>query len=55
MILTFGGAGGRDPIRHYASGGFRVYLGGFQVALGAIDVLRRQSWPRSSGRTASAS
>ena len=42
MILTFGGAGGRDPIRHYASGGFRVYLGGFQVALGAIDVLRRQ-------------
>ena len=42
VILTFGGAGGRDPIRHYASGGFQVYLGGFQVALGAIDVLRRQ-------------
>ena len=35
VILTFGGAGGRDPIRHYTSGGF-------QVALGAIDVLRRQ-------------
>jgi 3-oxoacyl-[acyl-carrier protein] reductase len=42
MILTFGGAGGRDPIRDYTSGGFQVYLGGFQVALGAIDVLRRQ-------------
>ncbi|HEX4992097.1 MAG TPA: SDR family oxidoreductase, partial [Rubrobacteraceae bacterium] len=35
VILTFGGAGGRDPIRDYTSGGF-------QVALGAIDVLRRQ-------------
>lgn len=35
VILTFGGAGGRDPIRDYLSGGF-------QVALGAIDVLRRQ-------------
>jgi 3-oxoacyl-[acyl-carrier protein] reductase len=33
VILTFGGAG--DPIRDY-------YIGGFQVALGAIDVLRRQ-------------
>ncbi len=42
VILTFGGAGGRDPIRDYLSGGFQVYLGGFQVALGAIDVLRRQ-------------
>jgi NAD(P)-dependent dehydrogenase (short-subunit alcohol dehydrogenase family) len=42
VILTFGGAGGRDPIRDYASGGFQIYLGGFQVALGAIDVLRRQ-------------
>jgi 3-oxoacyl-[acyl-carrier protein] reductase len=42
VILTFGGAGGRDPIRDYASGGFQVYLGGFQVALGALDVLRRQ-------------
>jgi 3-oxoacyl-[acyl-carrier protein] reductase len=41
-ILTFGGAGGRDPIRDYMSGGFQVYLGGFQVALGALDVLRRQ-------------
>src|SRR5215217_1787914 len=49
VILTFGGAGGRDPIRDYMSGGFQVYLGGFQVALGAIDVLRRQLavelWP----------
>lgn len=35
VILTFGGAGGRDPIRDYTSGGF-------QVAMGAIDVLRRQ-------------
>jgi 3-oxoacyl-[acyl-carrier protein] reductase len=42
VILTFGGAGGRDPIRDYTSGGFQVYLGGFQVALGALDVLRRQ-------------
>jgi NAD(P)-dependent dehydrogenase (short-subunit alcohol dehydrogenase family) len=42
VILTFGGAGGRDPLRDYTSGGFQVYLGGSQVALGAIDVLRRQ-------------
>jgi 3-oxoacyl-[acyl-carrier protein] reductase len=42
VILTFGSAGGRDPIRHFYSGGFQIYLGGFQVALGAIDVLRRQ-------------
>ena len=42
VILTFGGTGGRDPVRHYASGGFQVYLGGFQVAMGALDVLRRQ-------------
>jgi 3-oxoacyl-[acyl-carrier protein] reductase len=42
VILTFGGAGGRDPVRDYTSGGFQIYLGGFQVALGAIDVLRRQ-------------
>ena len=35
VILTFGGAGGRDPMRY-------TYIGGFQVALGAIDVLRRQ-------------
>jgi 3-oxoacyl-[acyl-carrier protein] reductase len=42
VILMFGGAGGRDPIRDYTSGGFQVHLGGFQVALGAIDVLRRQ-------------
>lgn len=42
VILTFGGAGGRDPIRDYTSGGFQIHLGGFQVALGAIDVLRRQ-------------
>ncbi len=42
VILTFGGAGGRDPIRDYTSGGFQVYLGGFQVALGALEVLRRQ-------------
>jgi 3-oxoacyl-[acyl-carrier protein] reductase len=42
VIVTFGGAGGCDPIRDYYSGGFQVHLGGFQVALGAIDVLRRQ-------------
>lgn len=35
VILTFGGGGGRDPIRDY-------YIGGFQIALGAIDFLRRQ-------------
>jgi 3-oxoacyl-[acyl-carrier protein] reductase len=42
VILTFGGAGGRDPIRDYCTGGRQVYLGGFQVALGVIEVLRRQ-------------
>ncbi|MFC4562458.1 SDR family NAD(P)-dependent oxidoreductase [Nocardiopsis mangrovi] len=35
VILTFGGDGGGEPIRDYA-------IGGFQVALGAVDVLRRQ-------------
>jgi 3-oxoacyl-[acyl-carrier protein] reductase len=33
VILTFGGVG--DPIRDY-------YIGGFQVALGAVDALRKQ-------------
>lgn len=33
VILTFGGAG--DPVRDY-------YIGGFQIALGAVDFLRRQ-------------
>jgi NAD(P)-dependent dehydrogenase (short-subunit alcohol dehydrogenase family) len=33
VILTFGGTG--DPVRDY-------FIGGFQVALGAVDVLRRQ-------------
>ncbi len=42
VILTFGGRGGRDPLRDYASGGRQYYLGGTQVAFGAIDVLRRQ-------------
>jgi NAD(P)-dependent dehydrogenase (short-subunit alcohol dehydrogenase family) len=35
VILTFGGNGGGNPIRDY-------HIGGFQVALGAVDVLRRQ-------------
>ncbi|NEN05789.1 SDR family oxidoreductase [Diaminobutyricibacter tongyongensis] len=35
VILTFGGDGGRDPIRHYS-------IGGFQVALQAVDAMRRQ-------------
>lgn len=35
VILTFGGAGSLDPLRDY-------YIGGFLVALGAVDVLRRQ-------------
>lgn len=35
VILTFGGDGGHEPIRDYQ-------IGGFQVALGAVDVLRRQ-------------
>jgi 3-oxoacyl-[acyl-carrier protein] reductase len=33
VILTFGGAG--DPLPNY-------YIGGFQIALGAVDFLRRQ-------------
>jgi 3-oxoacyl-[acyl-carrier protein] reductase len=33
VILTFGGSG--DPLRDY-------YIGGFQIALGAVDFLRRQ-------------
>jgi len=35
VILTFGGDGGRDPIRDY-------FIGGFQVALEAMGTLRRQ-------------
>jgi 3-oxoacyl-[acyl-carrier protein] reductase len=35
VILIFGGGGGRDPIRDYC-------IGGFQVALGAADYMRRQ-------------
>jgi NAD(P)-dependent dehydrogenase (short-subunit alcohol dehydrogenase family) len=35
VILMFGGDGGRDPIRHYS-------IGGFQVALNAVDAMRRQ-------------
>jgi 3-oxoacyl-[acyl-carrier protein] reductase len=42
VILTFGGTGGRDPLRHVFSGGYQVHLGGTQVAFGAVDVLRRQ-------------
>ena len=35
VILTFGGDGGRSPVRDYS-------IGGFWVALGAVDMLRRQ-------------
>jgi 3-oxoacyl-[acyl-carrier protein] reductase len=42
VILTFGGAGGRDPLRDVFSGGYQIHLGGTQVAFGAVDVLRRQ-------------
>src|SRR6185437_16897144 len=35
VILTFGGDGGRNPIRHYS-------IGGFQVSLQAVDAMRRQ-------------
>jgi 3-oxoacyl-[acyl-carrier protein] reductase len=35
VIMFFGGDGGRDPIRDY-------YIGGFVVALNAIEALRRQ-------------
>lgn len=35
VLLFFGGDGGRDPIRDYD-------IGGFQVAMGLIDTLRRQ-------------
>jgi 3-oxoacyl-[acyl-carrier protein] reductase len=42
VILSFGGSGGRDPLRHVFSGGYQIHLGGTQVAFGAVDVLRRQ-------------
>lgn len=42
VILMFGGTGGRDPLREFVTGGFQVYMGGSQVAFGAVDVLRRQ-------------
>ena len=42
VILAVGGSGNRDPLRDYASGGRQIYLGGTQVAFGAVDVLRRQ-------------
>lgn len=42
VILTFGGRGGRDPLRDYVTGGRPYHLGGTQVAFGAVDVLRRQ-------------
>jgi NAD(P)-dependent dehydrogenase (short-subunit alcohol dehydrogenase family) len=35
VILTFGGDGGRNPVRDYS-------IGGFVVALNAVDALRRQ-------------
>ncbi|WP_433136308.1 SDR family NAD(P)-dependent oxidoreductase [Actinomadura nitritigenes] len=35
VILTFGGGGGSPPVRDYS-------IGGFHVAMGAVDVLRRQ-------------
>ena len=35
VILMFGGDGGRDPIRDYS-------IGGFQVALNAVEAMRRQ-------------
>jgi 3-oxoacyl-[acyl-carrier protein] reductase len=35
VIMFFGGDGGREPIRDY-------YIGGFQIALNAIEALRRQ-------------
>jgi NAD(P)-dependent dehydrogenase (short-subunit alcohol dehydrogenase family) len=35
VILMFGGDGGRQPIRDY-------HIGGFQIALNAVEALRRQ-------------
>ena len=35
VILTFGGGGARNPIRHYS-------IGGFIVSLAAVDTFRRQ-------------
>jgi enoyl-[acyl-carrier-protein] reductase (NADH) len=35
VILTFGGDGGGEPVRDYS-------IGGLQVALNAVDFLRRQ-------------
>lgn len=42
VILLFGGTGGRDPLRDFQTGGRQIYLGGTQVAFGALDILRRQ-------------
>lgn len=42
VILMFGGTGGRDPLPEYVTGGSQIYMGGSQVAFGAMDVLRRQ-------------
>jgi NAD(P)-dependent dehydrogenase (short-subunit alcohol dehydrogenase family) len=42
VIMMFGGRGARDPLPAYITGGHQVCLGGFQVAMGALDALRRQ-------------
>ena len=42
VILLFGGTGGRDPLRDFQTSGRQIYLGGTQVAFGALDILRRQ-------------
>jgi NAD(P)-dependent dehydrogenase (short-subunit alcohol dehydrogenase family) len=40
VILTFGGHAGRDPLRDYQTGGHLHPMGGYPIALEAVNVLR---------------
>jgi 3-oxoacyl-[acyl-carrier protein] reductase len=42
VILLFGGTNSRVTLRDYHTGGRQIYMGGTQVAFGALDLLRRQ-------------
>jgi 3-oxoacyl-[acyl-carrier protein] reductase len=41
VILTFGGHAGRDPLRDYQTGGRLHPMGGYPIALEAVNVLSR--------------